>query len=308
VQELLPMSQAIRLLRAGLSSSDSANLPRRRLTLEKGALNVMAASYPGGAVAGLKAYAVSPAGISFVVALWDHNDGRLLALIEADQLGRVRTGAASGVATDLLARPEASILTVIGAGRQARTQIEAVAAVRKLTEIRLVRRDWSAALSSAEELSKSLELNVKAHRDVREAVRSSDIVSTITTSATPVLEGAWLPEGCHINAAGSNDIKRREVNSDVVIRAAVVAVDCLEQAKMEAGDLAVPIGDGLLSWASVVELGQLLRRSKPGRQSTADITFFKSIGIALEDVAVARYIYDRAVAEGRGEVTTFGDR
>jgi len=311
VRDLLTVREAVSLLRETLSTQATAtgamNIPRRRVELDHGLLNVMAASVPQARAAGLKAYSVGRAGPRFLLALWDRADGRLLALIEADLLSRIRTGAASGVASDILARPDANVLAVIGTGRQARTQIEAVAAVRSLREVRVFCRTDDRRVEFAHEIAHLLDLPVMPAESARKAVEGAGIVSTVTTAAEPVVAGRWLDEGTHLNAAGSNFGTRREIDTEVVERAAVIAVDSVEQAKMEAGDLILAEADGAFTWDRAVELQDLLACKCPGRTSPKEITFFESLGIAVEDVAVARYVYDKATAEGRGESTTFGD-
>jgi ornithine cyclodeaminase/alanine dehydrogenase-like protein (mu-crystallin family) len=309
VQALLPMTEALRLVKDSLTElakGDAANQPRRRVRLGSGFLNVMFASIPPGNSAGLKSYTASRHGARFIAALWDSNDGTLLALFEADWLGRIRTGAASGVATDALARQDASVAALIGTGRQAETQLRAIAAVRRLAEVRVFSRHQENRDAFAAKMRAELGLNVAATETARDAVEPAEIVTAITGSATPVVEGAWLQEGAHVNAVGSNWADRREVDTEAVTRASVVTVDSLEQAREEAGDICIPIAEGALTWDNVREIGAILAGQAPGRGSDRNITLFKSIGVAVEDVAVARFVYDRAVEEGRGETTSFG--
>ncbi|HEV3311316.1 MAG TPA: ornithine cyclodeaminase family protein [Chloroflexota bacterium] len=310
VRDLLPMKQAVRLVREAMSSgqpAEAVNLPRRRVPLQSGVLNLMAASVSFNHTAGLKAYTAGRSGAHFLVAIWDRDEGRLLSLIEADLLGRIRTGAASGVATDALASPNASVLAIIGSGRQARTQLEAIAAVRHLTEVRVFSRSPERCRSFAEAAGRELDLNVMAAESAESAVAGSQIVTTITTSAKPVLFGRWLETNVHVNAAGSNWAHRREVDTELISRASTIAVDSIEQAKLEAGDLLIPIEQAALSWDRVIELGTVLGDPTSRPASPGGITFFKSLGIAVEDLAVARFVYDRAVEMGIGEQTTFGD-
>ena len=308
VRSLLPMGAAIEAVRQALtaeSAGDPENLPRKRIPLGKGSLNVMAASVPSVAAVGLKAYTVASGSAHFVVALWDQT-GTLLAIMEADWLGRIRTGAASGVATDALASPTADTLAVIGSGRQARTQIEAVQAVRSIREIRVYSRTPEHAQDLCDEIERGETAEVRRVASAEDAVADADIVVTITSAATPVLEGSWLKPTCHVNAAGSNFSDRRELASSVIARAGLIAVDSTEQARLEAGDLLIPIQEGVLGWGDVRELGAVLREGK--RDDLGDeITIFKSLGIAIEDVAVARHVYDEAIRLGIGETTTFGE-
>lgn len=196
---------------------------------------------------------------------------------------------------------------MIGSGRQAQTQVEAIAAARTLTEVRVYSRNREHAANFARRIAERMGIEVRATDDARSGVDGADIVVTITTSQHPVLEGEWLKVGAHVNAAGSNWANRRELDDRVMQLASVIAVDSLDQARLEAGDLIIPVEQGHLSWEDVRPLGEILAGKLPGRQSPADITVFKSLGIAVEDVAVARYVYDQAVSRGIGEVTSFGD-
>jgi alanine dehydrogenase len=311
VRDLLTVPEAVSLVREALATQATVpggmNIPRRRAALEHGVLHVMAASVPGARAAGLKAYSVGRAGPRFLVALWDRGDGRLLALIEADLLGRIRTGAASGVASDILARPDAAVLAVLGTGRQAVTQIEGVAAVRGLSEVKVFCRTVDRRIEFAREMTKRLDLPVKPADSAQAAVDGAGIVCTVTTAAAPVVLGRWLAEGTHVNAAGSNFATRREVDAEALERAALIAVDSVEQAQMEAGDLIMASAEGAFTWDRAIELQDILAGRATGRTAPEQITVFKSLGIAVEDVAVARHVYDKATAEGRGETTTFGE-
>jgi alanine dehydrogenase len=304
---LLPMREAVHCVREALSSqrrNGGQNLPRRRLDLDRGVFNVMAASVPAMRSDGLKAYTVTHGGARFMVALWDHADGRLLALIEADLMGRIRTGAASGVATDALAAPSASRLAVIGSGNQAWTQVEAITHVRQIQSIKVFSRTREHREQFAARISDRLGIPATPAESVEAAVRTADILVTITNSRDPVVDGAMLPINCHINATGCNYANRRELSSSVFARAQRIVVDSIEQANIEAGDLLIPINEGALSWNQVEELGDVLAHPieyGPG------ITVFKSLGIAVEDVAVARHVFDQAIERGVGEYTTFGE-
>jgi ornithine cyclodeaminase/alanine dehydrogenase-like protein (mu-crystallin family) len=225
----------------------------------------------------------------------------LLAMMEADTLGRLRTGAASAVATRCLARPHAGAVGIIGTGAQARTQIEAIARVRPVALVKAYSRTESRREAFAEEMVQRLGAEVVAVDSAEEAVRDVDIIVTITSAREPVLRGAWLPPGVHINAAGSNAANRRELDSEAVARAGRIVVDSREQAMIEAGDLLAPIGEGRLSWEQVTELGEVVAGTVPGRRANDEITLFKSLGIALEDVATMHLVYTRAMAEGIGE-------
>jgi alanine dehydrogenase len=305
VRELLPMAQALDAVRAVLSDSGAGRapvLPRRRVRATGSVLAVMAAAWNpegGRSLLGSKVYAAGRGGAHFHVLLWSGDDGQLLAMIEANRLGQVRTGAASGVATDVLARAESERLFVVGTGYQAETQIEAIAAVRPLARVEVYGRDPGRREAFAHTMSDRLGLDVRPAADPEQACGEADIVVTVTNAATPVVLGRWLRPGTHVNAAGSNRDDHAELDAEAVKQAAVVAVDDLAGARLEAGDLVLAAADGW-SWDEAVALGDLLHGSHPGRPDGQAITLFESQGVASEDVAAAAYVYDRARREGRG--------
>jgi alanine dehydrogenase len=283
VQELLPITEAIRLMRMAfeaLAQGRAQNQPRRRLILESGSvLHSMAGAV--GNYFGTKFYSTNPRyGAHFYFFLYDAKTARPLAQMEANYLGQIRTGAASGYATDLLANPQAKTLAIIGSGFQARTQLGAIRAVRPIQTVRVWSRSEEKRRAFAQECS------VTAVDTAEEAVRGADIVITATNSKDPVLENAWISDGTLVNAMGSNIANRRELPGDLVERAGLVAVDSLDQAKIEAGDLILAN-----AWQHVVELQDIKPHYDPKR-----VTIFKSIGIGVEDVAAAAFIYERALA------------
>jgi alanine dehydrogenase len=298
----LPMSKAIELVERAfhqLADGTAVNQPRRRVILPTGSvLHYMAGGTPE--YFGLKAYSAhAKTGAHFEVLLYRSADGLPLATLEANYLGQIRTGAASGVATKYLAREDAAVAAIIGSGFQAATQLEAVANARKLREVRV----WSRKQERREEFARSsaekLKLNVKAVETARECVEGADIVVTATSSKVPVFESAWIAPGTHVNGTGSNWAQRRELPAELVFeRAAIVAVDSIEVAKIESGDLLIPLGD----YGSFpgVELSEIVAGKRPGRTSADQITVFKSNGLAVEDVAVAGYIYEEALRRGLG--------
>jgi alanine dehydrogenase len=250
---------------------------------------------------GLKAYSAhAKTGAHFEVLLYRSADGLPVATLDAGHLGQIRTGAATGVATKYLAREDASVAAIIGSGFQAQTQLEAVANVRKLREVRV----WSRKPERREEFAKTcaekFNLNVKATETARQCVEGADIVVTATSSKVPVVEAAWIAPGTHVNGTGSNWAERRELPADLVFeRAAIVAVDSIEVAKLESGDLLIPLPD----YASFpgVELSEIVAGKRPGRTSADQITVFKSNGLAVEDIAVAGYVYEEALRRGIGQ-------
>ncbi len=298
VQAILTMPMALELVEASfrrLADGTAVLHPRRRLPMAgKGLLNYMAASDSAGGYMGLKIYTVSPSGVRFVVLLFNARSGEMCALVEADYLGQMRTGAASGLATRVMARENASRVGVIGTGLQARTQLAAVALARKLEWIRVFGRDVRRREEFAKEMTARLAVPVAAVGSAEQAVRGSDIVIAVTTATRPVVEGRWLEPGMHLNAIGSNFAEKQELDAEAVGRCDVVAADSIEQSKMEAGDLIQAFGTDLSRWASVRELADIVADKVPGRTNQNQITLFKSNGLAIEDVVVAGRVYEIA--------------
>jgi ornithine cyclodeaminase/alanine dehydrogenase-like protein (mu-crystallin family) len=255
----------------------------------------MAAADPELGAAGLKAYAGFRTGARFVVALFAADRPELLALIEADRLGQRRTGAASAVAAKYLARADARTLGVIGAGWQAESQVECLRAA-------LPGIDRVVAFSRSDErLADFCErLGVEAAEYNSDAAEQ-DVVVTVTSSRDPVLRGEWLREGALVCAVGANRLDSRELDNAVIERAAFICCDSKEQARLEAADIVEPVEQGVLDWLEVHELADVVGGELQGRARDEDIVLFKSIGIAAEDVAVARLVYDRAREQGLGE-------
>jgi alanine dehydrogenase len=280
------------------SDPATVNLPRQRAPIGNGAFNLMGAAWGALEIFGLKAYS---GGGHFHVLLYSARDGSLKAMIEADHLGRIRTGAASGLATKILGNPDARTLGVIGAGRQALTQVAAVCAVRKIETVRVFTRTPEHREAFAKEIERKLRVAAKAAASAEAAIGDADVVITITKSAEPVLRANWLKSGVHVNAAGANAASRREVDAETVLRATVRATDHLAQAQVEAGEYRDLVAAGRLKWQDVAELGDILTEKAPGRRGPADITLFKSLGIALEDIAFADLIVRRAIERGIGK-------
>jgi len=304
VQELLPMDRALERVEASFRAQhagQATNRSRARILLPHTSLHYMAAALPEENLMGLKIYTVSRQALRFVVLLFDTESGDLLALIEADHLGRIRTGAASGVATKFLARPDASRVGLIGAGRQARTQLEGVALIRKLTAVRVYSRNEATRRAFCREMSQALGITVEPAESAESAARFGDIVITATTSSQPVVSGAALRPGMHVNAVGANMAKRRELDDVILARAGVIAVDSLEQAKQEAGDLIQGLAALQRDWSGIVQLSEIVAGAHSGRRSNDEITIFKSCGIALWDVASAGFVYRRAIEAGKGK-------
>jgi alanine dehydrogenase len=245
-------------------------------------------------LAGVKSYAWVPGGTPFVVCLFDVERGELAAVIEADRLGQLRTGAASAVAAKKLARAGASTLGVVGCGWQAESQVlcirEAVPTIERVVAYCRTEKNL------AKFCKKFKAEPGETHRDAGE----QDVVVTVTTSRDPVLRGEWLQPGALVSAVGANDRRARELDNAVLERANFVCCDSIEQAKLESGDLIEPVEQGILDWLEVHELQEVVGGDVQGRQSDDDIVVFKSNGIAAWDVAAGALALERARAQGIG--------
>jgi alanine dehydrogenase len=298
VRELLTMPAAIAAVEESfrrLAAGNAIVHPRQRLHIPgKSYLHYMAAADATGGYMGLKIYSSAKEGLRFIVPLFNVTTGDLAAVIEADFLGQVRTGAASGVATRWMSREDARVVGIIGTGLQARTQLEAVSLVRKVAEVRVCGRDANRREGFAAEMSARLKVPVRSAANAEEAVRDADIVITSTTSTNPVVEGRWLKKGTHINAIGANFPQKRELDAEAIERCEVIAVDSREQSKLESGDLIQVFGHDDKRWNGVAELADIVAGKAPGRTNPEQITLFKSNGIATEDIVVAGQVYELA--------------
>src|SRR5262244_927824 len=308
VTKLLTMEETLAAVEAVFKAQavgDATNEPRRRVRAAGSILQVMS-----GAVAnfgefkgllGLKSYIVTRNKARFYVNLYDAESGELLALIEADKLGQMRTGAATGVATKYLARADAKTVGVYGTGWQARSQLEAVCAARDIESVKVYSRSPENRARFCQEMN--ARLGGVAIAPVARPAESADadVIVTIRTSRDPVLQGAWLKPGTHINAAGGNSILRRELDDEAVRRSSFIAVDSIDQAKIEAGELITAVEKGMLTWERVRELRYVVSGEMRGRTSDEQITLFKSLGIAIEDVATAAVLCRKAKEQNVGK-------
>ena len=297
VEELLTPADAVEVVDAcfGRMARGAVELePRHRLGLENGRLHLMAAADRELQRAGVKTYTGFAEGVRYVFALFAADRPELLALIEADRLGQLRTGAASAVAVRHLARPGARTLGLIGTGWQAESQLACIRAV--LPELERVVA-YSRNAERLEDFCRRFDCEAgEYNRDAAE----QEVVVTITNSRDPVLRGEWLRPGALVCAAGANWSEARELDNAVLERATFVCCDSLEQARLEAGDLVEPVERGVLDWLEVHELAEVVGGETAGRQHDDDIVLFKSLGIAAEDVAAAAFVFDRAVERGAG--------
>ncbi len=302
VRRILTMADTVQIVERAfreLGTGAATNQPRRRIQAPGAILHLMAAGLPSQGVFGHKVYATARGGARFWVHLFGL-DGQALAIVEADWLGRMRTGAASGVATRYLARRDARTLGVFGSGKQALTQVMAIHEVRPLARALVFSRNPEHREAFAAQARAALGIDVVAVAAPEEAAKDPDILVTITSAREPVVRGSWLRAGQHLNVAGSNWPTNREIDEEAVQRAALVAVDDLETARLESGDLLQAERAGALDFGSVVTLAAVVGGT--ARRPTPEaITLFKSHGVALEDIAVAAHVLQQARATGLGE-------
>jgi len=283
--------------------------PRRRFELPGGGFfhYMAAADFSLGFVA-MKQYTYVRGKLRFLVPLYEMATGDLLALIEAEYMGQLRTGAASGVATKYLARKDARVAAIIGTGGQAKTQLEAIATVRKLESARAYGRDPAKREKFCKEMSERLGIPVHPCASTAEAVRGADIICTATTAAQPVVSGADLAPGAHINAIGANHAHKRELDDEAVASADIIVVDSVEQSRQEAGDLIIAFHGDESCWTGVKKLSEIVAGKATGRTSDTEVTLFKSNGIASWDLAVAMKVYAMAREKKLGrELPLWGD-
>lgn len=297
VAQLLSSADAVEVIEAcfrRMAAGSVENRPRYRLGLEHGALAVMAAADLELGYAGAKVYAGFGEGARFVVLLFRADSPELVAVLEADRLGQLRTGAASGVAAKHLAKSGARSLGIIGCGWQAESQLAAIrAALPELERVVAYCRTEESLRAFCDEHDAE---PGEGHQDPA----ACDVVVTVTGSRDPVLRGEWLRPGALVCAVGANDGRRRELDNVVLERAAFVCCDSLENAKLESADLIEPVASGVLDWLEVHELQEVVAGEMSGRQSDEDVVIFKSNGLAAWDLAVAAAVVERARAAGVG--------
>jgi alanine dehydrogenase len=320
VRKLLPMAECIEVMAGALTSvaEGTSLLPLRTVIRLPDSVNAFA-SMPAvigtgaNAAIGAKLITVFPGNDATpfdshigVVLLFDAHHGSLQAIADASSITSIRTAAVSGLATRLLAREDASELTLLGAGVLAMTHLDAVMAVRAITRVRVWSRSVSRARAFAERARAAHDVEIVVSAGVEDAVRDAHVVCTITSSRTPVLEGRWVAPGTHINAVGASMSTARELDS-AAVQMSRLFVDRRESAMSEAGDFLVPRSEGIITDAHILgDLGDVLLERVKGREGRDDITLFKSLGLAVEDVAALRHIYEKARAAGTGTPMSFG--
>ena len=311
VEALLDMPLALEAVEQGLKDralARAVDVPRVRTHIPAGTLHVMQGAAPEVGFIGYKAYyAMHGKGTRYYLNLFDCNSGKLAAILDASHIGMVRTGAASGVATRYLARQDAAVVAMLGAGKQAVGQLEAVCNVRTIREVRVYSRTLERAQRFCESMSSRLPVALRAVASVEDCVRGADIVNLVTKAATPVLHGALLEPGQHLNAAGSNALSRRELDDTAVRRAAKIVVDARSTTRNECGDLLPLVERGILHWDTLPELGEVIIGRAAGRTAADEITLYESHGMALQDIYVGARVLARARERGVGVDLPIGD-
>jgi len=304
VRRLLTMEMALDAVEQVLRKQaleEAQNIPRTRSQTDHAMLHVLAAAAKSIGVLGLKAYTTTRRGAHFQVSLYDGKTGHLLSLMQADYLGQMRTGAASGVATQYMARHDAQEVGLFGTGKQARTQLLAVCKVRNIRHVHVYSPNDEHRRQFVSDMRALCPCDIDPVPRPELAAQDKDIVITATSSREPVLNGNWLAEGTHLNVIGSNFLGKAEVDAVAVRRCESIIVDSKDQARLEAGDFAQALEEGSIHWADVHELGQVIVGRFTGRAHPQDVTMFKSLGIALEDIAVAAKVYAKALEAGAGK-------
>jgi len=308
VRELLDMEIALTAVEGAfqhLANGRAQNVPRARVRGERIMLHSMSASADYLGMVGWKCYTTTPRGSRFLVGLYSSHSGELLALIEADYLGQLRTGAASGVATSILARPDSRLVGLFGTGAQARTQLQAVCLVRRIDHVEVFSRQPDRAELFAEEMGELCRTRIVPRRSPQEVATEKDIVICATTAQTPVFDGRMLTNGTHLNVIGSNHLTKAEVDVTTLQRSDTIVCDSLVQCRLEAGDFVEALDSGAIDWQNLHELADVLCGRAPGRATPEQITLFKSVGLAIEDVALGGRLLELARERQLGQPLPF---
>lgn len=301
VSQLLSMPECIEQLRNAftqIGQNSAANTPRVRTKGSGVMLHSLVAVSDTWGMSAFKTYASTREGVSFVVGLFDNASSQLLAMISADRLGQIRTGAATGLATDLLASEQPARIGLIGCGTQAGAQLEAMCCVRPPSQVLVYSRRIEKAEEFAALWSPKLDCEITVADSTEQLTKQSNLIATITPSKTPVIQGEWIQPGTHLNLAGGNQLRRTECDQETIRNADLVACDEIAQCQNESGELAQAVEAGVTDWNQIVPLDQLLAR--PYQRSENAITVFKSVGLGIEDLAAAQWIYQKAQEQGIG--------
>ena len=303
VRQLLTMDMALDGVESAhrdLALGQAIDTPRQRSRLPQTALHILQGGLPAQGVLGYKSYTSNRSGNRFLVHLHDAASGQLRAVVAADYLGMVRTGAASGVAARWLARPDSTVAGVFGAGWQAEGHVRAICASLPLERVKVFSRNPDKLQAFCQRLSEQTGVAVVPAVSAEDTVRGSDVLGTVTTAAKPLFDAEWLEPGTHLNAAGSNALIRQELSEAAVRRCHVIAVDSVPTSLAEAGDLLPLLEKGRLHERQLLELGDVIIGRRLGRESVGDITLFESQGMAIQDLAVALRVVLAAEAQGLG--------
>ena len=303
VQQVLNMEILLETTERSLNDRalhNAIDIPRQRIYTPEGVQHVLQASSKAIGYTGFKYYYTRPSGRSFYVHLISIQSGKLVAIIEAAWMSMVRTGAASGAATKVLAVEDASIVGQIGSGNQSIGQLEAVCAVRKIKEARVYSRTRDKLEAYCKKMTEKLGLPVVPAASAEAAVRGAHIVNVITKSATPTIKGEWLEPGQHINAAGSNALSRAEIDDATVNRCDYITVDSRGTAQKECGDLISSFEKGIIQWDTLTEIGDVYAGKAPKRTSPTQITLYESHGMGIQDLYAAAKALELAKARGLG--------
>ena len=308
VRNLLPMNECVQLTEQVFrdeAAGQAINLPRQHLPLPKGMHRTVFGIAHGFGVYGMKTYGSdrrpnAPTRTRYLVMLYSLEDGGLEAIVEARDLGQIRTGAASGVATKFMAREDASTIGIIGSGWEARSQIAAMNEVRHISHVKTYSRTVEKRNAFASEMREIHGLDVDAVDTAEECVRDVDILITITSSDEPVLEGSWIAPGTHINGVGATGLNRRELDIETVGRADLVVVENMDQARADCGELIYAEKSGTFEWSKAVELSAVVTKEASGRPSNDSITLFDALGVGTEDLAAAAVVLKKAKEQGIG--------
>jgi ornithine cyclodeaminase len=297
VKALLTMAATLDCVEQALTSraqGQAVDVPRNRARIPGGTQHILQAAAPALKLIGYKAYYSTAKGTRYYVHLFHTESGEYVGMVAASHLGMMRTGAASGIATKYLAREDATVLGQIGAGKQGIGQLEAVSATRPIRKAIVYSRTRAKLEAFCRSMSDKLGIEVNPAPCAKDAVAEADVINVITRSATPVLEGAWLKPGQHINAAGANALTRRELDIAAVKRCDLVVADSREVARNESGDLLPLVESGFVQWETLAELGEIAAGYRPGRRSREEITLYESHGMGIQDLYVCAHLIELA--------------
>ncbi len=301
---LLNMASAMKVTEeafAAYGGGKAFSMPRQRMRIRKGALHMLPGAIPYKGVIGFKAYTSFRSGLIFKTHLYDAETGEPLAVVDSCEMGRLRTGAASGVAVKYLARKDSETVFIFGTGFQAESQLEAVCMAAPVKRAFCSSRNREKGEIFAAKMSEKLGIPVETASDERQDLENSDIIITVTSSASPLFDsGRIVKKGVHINAAGSNALIRAEIPEKTVEAAKYLVVDSKEIAALECGDILPSLEKGRLHWNQITELSDIVSGARPGRTEDEGLSIFESHGMGLLDVACAEFIYKAAINKNIG--------